>query len=243
MSQQSDTLEKLQAIASIASSIAVPVIIAILGWWLQAGISKQGIEKDYVQIASNILKEPPSSDEDNEELRIWAIAVLDKYAPIPFSASLRRKLQDGKFLMSETIGNVPYNFMEPPKPVLSIPDAKKTSSDNLRKVYADNILACQTNTLTLNSLQELLIAFDKTHLKYATEYIKYDSLPPDELMKPAQKLAELPKQEYYTIQFLKEYYAAIILPCKMNSTQLELLQNYIKQREKYHKDESKKNGP
>ncbi|MDZ7922471.1 MAG: hypothetical protein U5M23_00105 [Marinagarivorans sp.] len=75
-----NTLKKYQAISSIASYIAIPLIIAAIGFVLQSRLGDDGLNKDYVSIAVGILKNNPSAQEP--DLRKWAVAVLDKHSPI-----------------------------------------------------------------------------------------------------------------------------------------------------------------
>lgn len=86
-----ESLNKWQSIASIAASVAIPIVLAFVGYIVQAKISTEGIRKDYVQIAISILKEG-----QDEELRKWAVEVLDENSPIPFSKDLRTKLEKNR---------------------------------------------------------------------------------------------------------------------------------------------------
>ena len=67
-----DRLEYWKQIAQIASSIAVPVVLGVVGWIVQNALADAGLKKDYVQIALAVLKEQPRSE--NKELRQWAIS-------------------------------------------------------------------------------------------------------------------------------------------------------------------------
>ena len=77
------SLAKWQSIATIAASIAIPLILAVFGFLVQRQLATEGLKKDYVQIATSILKENPNGQEN--ELRTWAVEVLDRNAEIPFS--------------------------------------------------------------------------------------------------------------------------------------------------------------
>lgn len=76
-------LEKIQSIASIASSIAIPLILAIGGYVVQREISDDGIKKDYVAMATGILREDARSQDP--ALRLWAVEIVSAYAPIKLS--------------------------------------------------------------------------------------------------------------------------------------------------------------
>lgn len=91
--------EKLATIkqwVQIVSSAAIPIAIAFGGWLIQSAISDAGLKKDYVQIAVSVLKESPTKE--NEQLREWAISIIDKNAPVPIPAKLKSQLADMRLL-------------------------------------------------------------------------------------------------------------------------------------------------
>ena len=67
-----DTFERISRILSIA---AIPVILALAGWWIQSELQNKAVRSDYVQLAVSILQK---SDEDNKNLalRAWATDLL-----------------------------------------------------------------------------------------------------------------------------------------------------------------------
>ena len=64
-----------------------------MGYKVQTTIAQQGLNKDYVQVAVSILREPVT--DKNRDLRGWALAVMDKTAPVPLSPELREGLASG----------------------------------------------------------------------------------------------------------------------------------------------------
>lgn len=62
-----NTLEKIQAIASIVSAVAIPLAIALVGWLVQSSLQSEDIKKDYVQMALGIFQ--------SEEQKIMTICV------------------------------------------------------------------------------------------------------------------------------------------------------------------------
>ena len=88
--------DKLKTWVSIFSTIATPIVIAIVGQWIQSSISQDGLKKDYVQMATNILNSPESNK--NVELRQWAVNIIDKNSPIPFSQASKENLIQGGML-------------------------------------------------------------------------------------------------------------------------------------------------
>lgn len=109
------TLERWKSIASIASAVAIPFVLAIVGYFIQKQLADEGLKKDYVSIAAGILKESPTGQEP--DLRTWAVEVLDKNSPIPFSANAKRSLEQGIPLVVPGPALPPPidSCMEPPK--------------------------------------------------------------------------------------------------------------------------------
>jgi len=117
MIHERDTLGKIQAIATIVSLVAIPIVIAIVGWAVQEKIADQTTKKDYVLMAVGILNKQQS--EGDEELRRWAIEVLDKNAPVPFTKDIKIKLESGAYIIS--LPKPPPELMVPPRPLATLP--------------------------------------------------------------------------------------------------------------------------
>lgn len=83
MPQTQTKLEKIQSIVSIASSIAIPLVLAVGGYVVQREIADDGIKKDYVGMATGILREDARSQDP--ALRLWAVEVVSAFAPIKLS--------------------------------------------------------------------------------------------------------------------------------------------------------------
>lgn len=105
MSWDKEKLERVQAIASIASSIAMPIVIAVAGFLVQRQFTADGLKKDYVQIAASILKENAATQEP--DLRKWAVQTLDENAPIPFSKKAKQGLQTGAAVVMPGLPLIP----------------------------------------------------------------------------------------------------------------------------------------
>jgi len=88
-----DNLERAKNIAAIFSAIAVPIVLTIAGYFIQRQITDDGLKKDYVAIASAILKEDPKTQEP--DLRSWAVKVLEENSPVPFSKKAKEGLLTG----------------------------------------------------------------------------------------------------------------------------------------------------
>ncbi|GGJ40811.1 hypothetical protein [Pseudomonas avellanae] len=113
MQPSQTNLEKIQSIASIAASIAIPVILAIAGYSVQKQIAEDGIKKDYVGMATQILRE--KAEGQDPDLRGWAVEVIESYAPIKFSAAASAGLKKW------AIPALPENARQLPAPDICIP--------------------------------------------------------------------------------------------------------------------------
>jgi WD40 repeat protein len=84
---------KAESISKVLSAIAIPIVIAVGGWWIQNSITKQSISKDYVTLAIGILEK--SKSEIDQSLRDWAVDLLAEYAPSKFPAETISRLRAG----------------------------------------------------------------------------------------------------------------------------------------------------
>ena len=83
LTQAQTKLEQIQSIASIASSIAIPLVLAVGGYFVQREIADDGIKKDYVAMATGILREDARLQDP--ALRLWAVEIVSAFAPIKLS--------------------------------------------------------------------------------------------------------------------------------------------------------------
>lgn len=87
------TLERTKNLATIVSALAIPIVLAVAGYFVQSELSNDALKKDYVGIAAGILKEDPLKQEP--DLRRWAVQVLDENSPVPFSKRAKESLFTG----------------------------------------------------------------------------------------------------------------------------------------------------
>jgi hypothetical protein len=84
-----ETWAKAKDLATIFSLIAIPIILHSF----QDRLATRGIEKDYVQLAVEILRQPEGKENTNsEQLRTWAVKVVDEYAPVKLTAEVKSEL-------------------------------------------------------------------------------------------------------------------------------------------------------
>jgi hypothetical protein len=163
MSQASSPLTKIQAYATIFSAVAVPLLIAFFGWMIQLRASDEGVRKDYVQMAVGLLSSPATAGDS--ELRQWAVMVLDKSSPVPFSAELRTQLETGAkpLVVVAPYPMPPALLMEPPRPLRDLGNPEEVPSNQMAEAIASNHEACLKNSIQLESLQDLIKAYGNIH--------------------------------------------------------------------------------
>lgn len=158
------TLDKIQSIASIASAVAIPIVIAIVGWWVQSSMSNESIKKDYVQMAIGILNSPER--QKDEEMRKWAVAILNENAPIPFSQDLKDKLEQGYVFVAPAFPTPPEVLMKPPVKLEPLPEKETITVDEMLISTVENYGRCHENALTLEYLQKWLVDAKAIHDKH-----------------------------------------------------------------------------
>jgi hypothetical protein len=123
---QDVSLERAKNIATIFSAIAIPIVLTIAGYLIQRQLADDSLKKDYVGIATGILKENPANQEP--ELRTWAVKVLDENSPVPFSKKAKESLFSGTGAGPAWIG--------PPEICRKLP-GKRTFDQDLRKLVTE----------------------------------------------------------------------------------------------------------
>jgi len=123
----------------------VPVVLAVVGYFIQKSLAEAGLKKDYVQIALSVLREPPSKD--SEHMRLWAIAVLDTNSPVPLPAKLRAELADRKSFKF-TVASLDDMKLGAPEVTISCKDAPDPKVVPwLAKTYPDRFTECANGQL------------------------------------------------------------------------------------------------
>jgi WD40 repeat protein len=91
-------LQNLESISKILAAIAIPIGLAIGGWYIQNQLSKQAVSKDYVALAVSILQKP-KVDTDSD-IRSWAVDLLNENSPTKFSPQTVQRLKSGALDLS-----------------------------------------------------------------------------------------------------------------------------------------------
>lgn len=101
-------LKKALLLSQIFSMIAIPVVLALIGYWVQRGVQDQQIKRDYVNLAISLLVPKKEGEvQTTPELTNWAIKLLNDSAPVKLSEpeimSVKKSgLQPGDLLFFST---------------------------------------------------------------------------------------------------------------------------------------------
>lgn len=170
-----DSLERWKSISTIASAIAIPFVLAIVGYFIQRQIVDEGLKKDYVSIAANILKENAANQEP--DLRKWAVLMLETNSPIPLSGKAKEGLEKGDKTLYVAIAPprmplAPSSCLMPPKPDRVVPYLKKLKKKygNNREIEASEMLAEYNRFLKIAISAEIEADIDRASLRCLQKY-------------------------------------------------------------------------
>lgn len=106
------TLARILVVSQIVSILAIPIVLALVGFWVQRSLQDQQIKRDYVNLAVSLLL--PKNKEEQEpprELRKWAAKLLNESSPVKLSeeqlSTIERgglKLQPGDLIFFKSSG-------------------------------------------------------------------------------------------------------------------------------------------
>jgi tetratricopeptide (TPR) repeat protein len=80
--------------AKIFSIIALPIVLAGIGWLIQEKVTARTVNKDYVTLAVSILTQPKEANVD-PAIRSWAVDLLNDNSPTKFSSTVIGQLKSG----------------------------------------------------------------------------------------------------------------------------------------------------
>jgi hypothetical protein len=86
-----DGWDVAESITKILSLLAIPVVIAIIGGSIQSSLARRTVSQQYVQLAVSIL----TSKEAHEDLRRWAVDLLNDNSPTKLSLNVQEQLRTG----------------------------------------------------------------------------------------------------------------------------------------------------
>ena len=104
-------IDKLEQISRIISMLAIPVVLAVIGWLVQTSLTKSSVNQEYVKLAVSILSSPRNKDVDI--LRPWAVELLKLYAPVSLTKEQYNKLKSGEIRLISILETLPEEVVKP----------------------------------------------------------------------------------------------------------------------------------
>jgi len=91
------TVGILVPIVRILVPLAIPFVIWLIGTQINHSLATMDIELRYVELAVSILTE--DGNEANQDLRGWAVEVLQEFAPIALPSGAEQRLRGGELVL------------------------------------------------------------------------------------------------------------------------------------------------
>ncbi|PCJ15440.1 MAG: hypothetical protein COB04_13190 [Gammaproteobacteria bacterium] len=93
-------IESIEKVSKIFSLVAIPLVIGFFGWEVQKNIADRNLQKEYIQMAITILSASEKQKVD-DNLKKWAIDLVDYYSPIKIPEALSKELESGNLSFFE----------------------------------------------------------------------------------------------------------------------------------------------
>ena len=101
--------QRIQEIGKLFAAIAVPVVVALVGYWIQASIQQAEISARMVELAVGILQEdvPEDVGMHASALREYGIELLEHYSAVPLAGAVKDALRVAPLPALEGAGSNP----------------------------------------------------------------------------------------------------------------------------------------
>jgi len=167
-----DNAEKL---ARLLSLVAIPVVLAILGWLIQDTLTRRNVSQEYVNLSVQILTN--RNDVVDPGIRDWAVDLLNDNAPIRLSDSVVARLKSGEAAFPRPTEAVPRHlsfwFLVKDSAGIHLGQLElEVEGDHNLKTVAQRMLEAAVIT---NQIPESTILADLRPLSYVgTRWLDYD---------------------------------------------------------------------
>jgi hypothetical protein len=88
--KRKDIWDKITALSALIASVFVPIVLAVVGQAYTTAMKQSENRVKYTELAISILKDKPTSE--TQDVRAWAIDVVNEYSGVPMSAQVRKQL-------------------------------------------------------------------------------------------------------------------------------------------------------
>ena len=123
-------LESVERISRTVSIAAIPVVLAVGGWIIQRQLQSQTVGAAYVNLAVTILENPDKSKVPNE-LREWAVDLLNDNSPTKLNAKAVASLKSGAVTLPSS-----FNFLPSPALTQDLKEQIESSLNDFQRYLA-----------------------------------------------------------------------------------------------------------
>ena len=98
-----NALKNIQVIGALVASIAIPLVIALIGHWYTDALKERELRIRYVELAISILNHEPK--DHTREIRNWAIEIVNEHSSVKMSSDTIVQLQNRQLIEDALDGN------------------------------------------------------------------------------------------------------------------------------------------
>jgi hypothetical protein len=85
-----DIWDKIPALSALLASMLVPIVLAVIGNAYTNALKQSENKVKYTELAISILRDKPT--QETQDVRAWAIDVINQYSGVPMSAKAKNQL-------------------------------------------------------------------------------------------------------------------------------------------------------
>ena len=97
--KKKDIWDKITALSVLIASVLVPIVLAIVGQAYTSAMKQSENRVKYTELAISILKDKPIPE--TQDVRAWAIDVVNQYSGVPMSSQVREQLLRSRLVGSD----------------------------------------------------------------------------------------------------------------------------------------------
>jgi len=144
LATEQSMLQKAQAVATILAALAIPLILASTGYYVQKNIADDSLKKDYLNMALEILRS--GGENTDPEIKAWATNVVTEFSPVPFTTKAAMELNSVLYLRP-MMPNLPEIARQPdldalcdPSCLMALTERNRKWSDELEAAGSDGVV-------------------------------------------------------------------------------------------------------
>lgn len=88
--ESNDAWKRISIIGTMIATIAIPIVVALIGHWYTTSLKEKEFGVRYVELAISILTEEPQAH--TQAIRTWAIEVVNAYSSVKISQAAKTQM-------------------------------------------------------------------------------------------------------------------------------------------------------